>query len=140
MYWFYVDIYFEHVDIYSFHEHILHGRAQQAVHVSMVLSDAAPKLCGVDYCAAVCLLPRRPRLRELKAARRMLRDFNAAAGQQLAQHAAASDAAAAQLIALRADLDAAHACIRHARLLMLLLLLQVVSMLLWQILGASVHC
>lgn len=52
------------------------------------------------------------RLRQLKTARKLLRDFNTAAKVELEQQVAAGQAAVQQLLQLRQDLDAAYACIR----------------------------
>lgn len=62
----------------------------------------------VRPCCACC------RLRQLKTARKLLRDFNTAAKVELEQQVAAGQAAVQQLLQLRQDLDAAYACIRCA--------------------------
>jgi hypothetical protein len=51
-------------------------------------------------------------LRQLKTARKLLRDFNTAAKVELEQQVAAGQVAVQQLLQLRQDLDAAYACIR----------------------------
>ena len=63
----------------------------------------APKQLCVYYCR---------RLRQLKTARKLLRDFNTAAKVELEQQVAAGQVAVQQLLQLRQDLDAAYACIR----------------------------
>lgn len=55
------------------------------------------------------------RLRQLKTARKLLRDFNTAAKVELEQQVAAGQVAVQQLLQLRQDLDAAYACIRCAQ-------------------------
>ncbi|GBF97963.1 hypothetical protein Rsub_10636 [Raphidocelis subcapitata] len=54
-------------------------------------------------------------LRQLKAARKQLRDFSTAARVQFDGQLAALEGGAAHLAALRADLDAAHAALRARR-------------------------
>lgn len=56
--------------------------------------------------------PRPHRLKQLKAARKQLRDFNAAARHELDVQLAGGAAAVAQLLAIRADLDAAFGALR----------------------------
>jgi hypothetical protein len=51
-------------------------------------------------------------LRQLKSARKQLRDFNTAARCQLEGQLAALEAGAAQLASTRADLDAVNAYLR----------------------------
>ena len=51
-------------------------------------------------------------LRQLKTARKLLRDFNAAAKHELEQQIAAGEVAVKHLLAIREDLDATYACIR----------------------------
>lgn len=51
-------------------------------------------------------------LRQLKSARKLLRDFNAAAKQQLELQLGSVEEAAALLAGVRRDLDAIHAALR----------------------------
>lgn len=51
-------------------------------------------------------------MRQLKAARTLLRDFNGAAKQQLEQQVEAGEAAVYHLKSIRQDLDHAYTCIR----------------------------
>lgn len=53
-------------------------------------------------------------MRQLKAARTLLRDFNTAAKQQWEQQVEASEAAMQHLKSIRQDLDHAYSCIRWA--------------------------